>query len=162
MENLNFEEILEQLQPYIKILSPEQWAVVGGIIFILFVLSRMRRGAKKRKKLKKVAANLVYHAFQIAPLGRDAFFKIKNTGELATLTGITIKGRKDILVKNAVVGHQLEKDKVYSILLETGSAAKIVENFTIELSYFDQGGNNFKQSFPLNQRTAKQAKLQKR
>lgn len=162
MESINIESILETLQPYIEFLSLEQWAMVGAGLLVLIFLNGLRRSAKKRKALKKIAPKLNLHAFQIAPLGRDAFFKLRNDGELATLTGIAIKGRNDILIKNQVVGHKVEKEKVYSILLEASSTTKIAENFTIELSYFDQTGNNYKQAFPLSQKIAKQAKLQRK
>lgn len=161
MESINFEEILARVQAYVQEISPEQWAIIGGGFLLLLLLNSFRRRMKRRRAARKVAPKFSLHAFQIAPLGKDAFFKIRNNGELATLTNISVKGRNDIVVRNAVGGHLIEKNKVYSILLECNSSDKIKNNFTLRLDYFDQKGNVYRQDFPLRQKVAAQAKLVK-
>ena len=168
MDEINIDSILETLEIYFEKarvyaeqLTPEQWAIIGGVLLLLMLISRLRRRARRRKARKLIAPNLIFHTFQIAPLGRDAFFKIRNIGQVATITGASIKGRHDILIKSAIAGHQLDKEKICSILLETSSQNKIEKNFTVELTFFDQKGNTYKQDFPLNLNAAKQAKLVK-
>ena len=149
----NLRSLLEQLEPI-------HWAAIGGF-FLLLLIIRIIRGISRRNKLRKIAPNLNLHAFQVAPLGRDAYFKVGNNGEQATLSELNIKGRSDISIKNAVAGHQLEKDKVYGILLEAESTTKINTNFTIELTYMDRNGNVYRQLFLPNQQLTKSPKLVK-
>ena len=161
MDQFNQEELLAKAQELYQSLPWWAWAAIGGVLLLLIIIVRVRKASRK-KRLKEIAPSLSLHAFQIAPLARDAFFKVRNTGEIATLTALNIKGRKDILIKNAVAGHQIEKDKVYSILLEAGATEKIRKNFQIELVYIDSGGNAYKQLFQLDQSLAKTPKLVKR
>ena len=165
MDEINSEKILEVLEEYYEKaknfaeqLTPEQWAMIGGGVLLLYLISSLRRRAKRRRAAKLIAPNLVLHTFQIAPLGRDAFFKARNIGEVATIIQVAIKGRDDIQVKNAITGHKIGKEKICSLLLETSSLNKIDKNFTIELTFLDQKGNTYKQDFPLQQNSAKQAK----
>ena len=165
MDEINFDGIIEALKgyyekarAYAEQLSPEQWAIIGGVLLLLYIISRLRKRARRRKERKRIAPNFVFHTFQIAPLGRDAFFKFRNIGQVATITNVQVKGRSDVMIKNAIAGHQIEKEKICSILLETSSLNKIEKNFTIELTYFDQKGNIYKQDFPLSQSVAKQPK----
>lgn len=158
------EEWWPQIETFIEELTPLQWGIIGGVFLLLVILRLIFGGSGKRKRKRQrleIAPQLMLHAFQIAPLGRDAFFKVKNNGETATISTLSIKGRKDIAVKNAYAGHQIEKEKVYGILLETTSMEKIKKNFTIELNYMDQAGNVYRQDFPLDQPSAQKPKLVK-
>ena len=159
------EEFEKQLEVYwaslkelAGILTTEQWAGVGGGVVFLMLIGAISRSSKK-KKIKKSAPKLLMHTFQIAPLGKDAFFKIRNIGEQATLTELALKGRNDIEVKNAFAGHQIEKEKVYGLLLESTSNKKIRPDFSIELTFMDKNGNVYKQLFEPEQNGARQAKL---
>lgn len=151
-ERLNFmlEEFLsllpEHWRAWLESLEPQHWAAGGGALVLLILVSTVRKTAARRRE-RRLAPKLVLEAFQISPLGRDAFVKIQNQGEKAILTTIAFQGRKDLAVKNALAGHHLEKDRAYSILLETTGPEKIDDNFSIELSYMDTRNNVYRQTF---------------
>ena len=161
MEEINLEQIKTKAADIYAMLPLWAWASIGGFLLLLIII-RMVSRASRKKKLKAISPKLLLHAYQVAPLGRDAFFKLRNIGEKATLTALNIHGRNDIKVKNIVAGHELEKEKVYSILLEATGQQKLDKNFSLELTFFDVKGNTYKQFFPLDQNTAKQAKLIRR
>lgn len=159
MESIGFN--WKFIQNFFKNLTPEQWAIIGGAALFLFVLLPLYLRFRRRRRLRKFAPQIQLESFQISPLGRDAFFKIKNNGEQATLISLFIRGRRDIVFKNSFVGHELHRDKSYSILMEATAKDKISENFMIELNYLDRIGNVYKQAFDLNAKNARQAKLVK-
>lgn len=144
-------------QDWLSHLTPIHGAVAGGVLAFLLVVRGVKRA--RRKKIQHLQPQLVLHAFQIAPLGRDAFFKIRNMGEQAVLSTLQVKGRNDIIVKSDFAGHQIDKDKVYGILLEAGSNQRIQNDFTIEITYIDQARSVYKQVFDLRQQVALQPKL---
>lgn len=159
MESKSFD--LNTVQTYFENLTIQQWYIIGGIAFLVLVVLPLFRRFRFRRRLRKYAPQIQLESFQISPLGRDAFFKIRNTGEQATLVSIFIRGRRDIVFKNAFVGHELPLDKSYSILMEATAKDKIEENFSIELNYLDKIGNVYKQSFDLQSKSLKQPKLVK-
>ncbi len=138
------EEWLPKIKAWLLALTPEQWAMIGGGILLLLILMIIRRSLRKKKQ-SLPAPSLELDALQIAPLGRDAFLKIRNRGEAAVLSDLAIHGRKDISVKNAFAGHQIDKNKVYSILLEVEGPEKFSANFSVELTYLDLQGKVRKQ-----------------
>lgn len=147
-----------RIQSWITGLTPTEWAIGGGAFFaLLLIYIFYRRSVAAR--YKQMAPQLTLHAFQIAPLGRDAFFKIRNNGEQATLTTMLIKGRNDLLIKSDYAGHQIDKEKVYGILLETTSKDRIQNDFSIELMFIDQHRNVYRQVFDMRQQAALPAKL---
>lgn len=160
------EEFLAKLKSFIPSevlewaagVEPEYWAAGGGGLLLLILASGLNRRAKKRR-FRKLSPKLSLEAFKISPMGRDAYLKINNQGEKATLTTITVSGRSDVIIKNALAGHQIDKGKAYSILLETAGANKLDSNFSIELRYMDTRNNVFRQTFVLSQNQAKPAKL---
>ncbi len=158
MESIN--TFIAQAKAFLQTLTPTHWAIIGGV-FLVLILIPIIASSNRKRRLRKFAPQLAVESFQISPLGRDAFFKIRNTGELATLVSLFIRGRRDIVFKNAFVGHELHKDKSYSILMEAAAKDRIETNFTIELNYLDRVGNVYKQAFDLNNKTAKQPKLVK-
>lgn len=161
MESVNINTLWEKIQTFLQSLTPLQMAMIGGGIVLLFILIAVSGKSRRRKRLRKFAPHIILESFQISPLGRDAFFKIKNKGEVATLTALFIRGRQDIVLKNAFAGHELHRDKSYSILMEVAGNQKINNDFAIELNYLDKIGNVYKQVFELSNKTAKSPKLVK-
>lgn len=131
------------------------------LVILLLMLSIALGRRRRKRQAKRLAPRLVLEAFQISPLGRDASFKVQNTGQTARLYTLSIKGRNDILVKNAIAGHEILGGETYRILLEAAGQKKLDAGFTIELSYLDQMGNVYRQAFPLSQQAARQPKLVK-
>lgn len=151
----------ENIQTFVASVEPEYWAAGGGGLLLIMIWGSFGK-AKKKRNIRKIAPELKVHAFQVSPLGRDAFFKIRNDGELATLSELSFVGRSDILVKNALAGHRIEKNKVYSMLFEAAAKNKIDPNFSIEITFLDQVGNVYRQSFELDTKVALPPRLIKR
>ena len=151
----------QDVQTFVVSVEPEYWAAGGGGLLLVMIWSRFGK-ARRKRNIKKVAPELKVHAFQVSPLGRDAFFKIRNDGELATLSELAFVGRSDIIVKNALAGHRIERNKVYGLLLEAAAKNKIDPNFSIELTFMDKMGNVYRQAFELDTKVALPPKLIKR
>lgn len=152
------ETTLTQARTLLESLTPVHWAIAGAFLLLIFIIIAVN-AAQRRKRREKVAPKLMLEAFQISPLGHDAYLKIKNNGEPATLTSLFVRGRRDIVFKNAFAGHQLERGKTYGILMETASPEKIAANFSVELTYFDAKRNVYRQSFDLGNNSSRQPKL---
>lgn len=152
------ETTLTEATTFLESLTPLHWAIAGVVLLLIFIIIAVK-ASQGRKRREKVAPKLMLEAFQISPLGRDAYLKIKNNGEPATLTSLFVRGRRDIVFKNAFAGHQLEKGKVYGILMEAASQEKIAANFSVELTYFDAKRNVYRQSFDLGNNATRQPKL---
>lgn len=148
-----FEEWIQQLTPL--------HGAIAGALVLVYIIYRIAVRRKHKKRLRAVAPQLTLDAFQIAPLGRDAFFKIRNNGHSATLITLTLMGRNDIIIKSDYAGHQIDHGKVYGILLEAGASQRIQNDFSIEVSYIDTARNVYKQLFDLRQQVAFQPKLVK-
>ena len=71
-------------------------------------------------------------------MGRDAFFKVHNHGQLARLSALSIKGKGHIQVKNNIAGHEIKTGDSYRILLEATGNKKINKDFIVELTYIKQ------------------------
>jgi hypothetical protein len=161
MESVNINTVWATIKTFFQNLTPVQTAVLGGVLLLLLIILPLSGRLRRKRRLRIYAPVIVLESFQISPLGRDAFFKIRNNGEIATLTSLFIRGRRDIVFKNSFVGHELHRDKSYSILMEATANQKIEENFSIELNYLDKVGNVYKQAFELTSKTAKTARLVK-
>ncbi|MEQ8703132.1 MAG: hypothetical protein RIC19_04395 [Phaeodactylibacter sp.] len=160
MEDINLEQWLETASEYFASTGPLEWGVGGGgfVIFILLLsLSGGRR--RKKRKAKAIAPNLTINAFQLSPMGRDAYFKVHNHGQLARLSVLSIKGKGHIQVKNNIAGHEIQTGDSYRILLEATGNKKINKDFIVELTYLDQLGNVYRQDFPIAKQIAEQPKL---
>ena len=132
-------QLLDQLRQW----GIEPWmagAALGGLI-LLWIIIRLARRKPKAVTFPGLAVSL----FQIAPLGRDAFLKILNPAGPVVLSQYKIIGRDDILVKNHLSGHRLEGNKEYSILLEASGANRLAPDFSLELTYIDEGGLVYRQ-----------------
>ena len=143
-----FEEWGPKAEQWIASLTPLEWGIMGGCFFLLLLIRIIYKQSIKQRNLK-YAPKLNISEFQISPLGKDAFLKLKNDGEQATLANMEIKGRNDIKVTNSIAGHRMDKNSDYGILLQIDSGGSIKRNFTIELTYQNQKGTGYKQSFPL-------------
>ena len=106
----------------------------------MIILLAIRRSGKSRGVKVKKASHIHLHSFQIAPLGRDAFVKIKNTGEPAVLSGLKILGREDMVIKNAFAGQKIDQDKEYGIFLEVEGKNKIQPGFMLEVTVLGANG----------------------
>lgn len=147
-----------EVKEWIAEVEPQYWAAGGGGLVVLILFSTLRKRSKK-KRFWRSAPQLTMEAFKISPLGRDAFVKIQNNGEQATLTTISFLGRNDIVVKNALAGHLLDRGKSYSILLETTGQEKMDDNFSIELRFMDARNNVYRQIFIPKNNITRRAKL---
>ena len=135
------EEYLSQAQELAEQLTLQEWAYIGGgFLFLLIILLAIRRSGKSRGVKVKKASHIHLHSFQIAPLGRDAFVKIKNTGEPAVLSGLKILGREDMVIKNAFAGQKIDQDKEYGIFLEVEGKNKIQPGFMLEVTVLGANG----------------------
>ncbi len=151
----------ERARAWALTVAPEYWAIAGGVVLVLIVWRIAAKQSRKRK-MAQTAPKLLIEGFQVAPLGRDAFLKMRNSGEPATLTALQIKGRYDVTVKNVLAGHELERDKSYSLLLEATGQQKLTPNFSIELTYLDRTGNVYVQRFRTDTLSAGKAKIVRR
>ncbi len=135
------EEYIAQAQELAEQLTLEEWAYIGGgfLLFLIIVMA-IRRSRKRRKVRVKKTSNIHLHSFQIAPLGRDAFVKIRNTGEPAVLSGLKILGRDDMIIKNAFAGQKIDQNKEYGIFLEVNGKEKIQPGFQLEVTVLDSNG----------------------
>ncbi|MDX1942736.1 MAG: hypothetical protein SFU99_19390 [Saprospiraceae bacterium] len=156
---MNLDTLLAEAKNLIQFFTLTHWAIIGGVLLLLFVILPLASASRRRKRRAKVAPQLILEAFQVSPLGRDAFLKIKNNGETATFTSLFVKSRRDIVFKNAFAGHQLDRGKTYSVLLEAVAQEKITHNFSIELTYFDQMRNVYRQTFDLSRNATRKPKL---
>jgi len=148
----------QQASTWLATVDTRYW-IIAGVLVLFFIIWRIAAAQSRKRNLAKVAPKLLIEGFQIAPLGRDAFLKMRNAGETATLTGLQIKGRYDVTVKNVLAGHELEKDKSYSLLLEATGQQKLTPNFLIELTFFDRAGNVYAQRFRTDTLAAQKAKI---
>ncbi|HMO39023.1 MAG TPA: hypothetical protein PKC76_15275 [Saprospiraceae bacterium] len=152
------DQLLAQAQNLIQTFTPLHWAILSAVIVLCILIPILSRRARRRRR-QRFAPQLVLEVFQISPLGRDAFLKIKNNGETATFTSLFVRGRRDIVFRNALAGHELEKGKTYSILLEATAQELISPNFSIEITYFDQMRNVYRQTFNLANNSTRAPKL---
>ncbi len=163
MKQINLEELLSKFNTLTESMSWLEWSIGGGGIALTLILSAALSSGRRRRKRRalQLAPSLSLDAFQISPLGRDAYFKVLNNGQPARLSLLQIKGRNDVAVKNAVAGQELQAGESYRILLEATGSRKLSSDFTIELSYVDAAGNVYQQAFALNQQAGGQPKLVK-
>ena len=124
-------------------------AIVAVLLVLVFALGI--RSSSKKSSLKKHAPHFVYEAFQIAPLGRDAYFKVKNIGHPAYINFAGIKNRADIKISNAnTTNFEVASNKTYGIFCEIQGNQKIKADFEIELEFKDKVGNQYRQIFAVD------------
>lgn len=139
--------------------EPVYWASGGGVFLLTLLVMGSRRRQRRRQRRTLEAPNLQFQSFQVAPLGRDAYFKLHNLGQPAVLHSLVVKNRPDIVVKNSIAGHELGRSNDYSILLEAAGAERIASGIAIELTFADRKGNVYRQTFRTGDRTDARPKL---
>jgi hypothetical protein len=160
MESINLSSLWEKAQEVLAFMEPLHIAIASAVLLLLLLILFFRASRRKQRR-RLLAPALLLESYQVSPLGRDAFLKIKNTGEMATFISLTMKGRQDIAIKNAFAGHQLEKGKSYALMLEATTSQKLNADFTLELTYMDTAGNVYRQALAPGQRSTRQPKLVK-
>lgn len=122
-----------------------------AVLLVLFFAVGIRTNNKK-SKLKKYAPEFIFEAFQIAPLGRDAYFKVKNIGHPAYVNFVGIKNNPEVKITNAnTTNFEVATNKVYGVFCEIQGNQKIKANFEIELDFKDHLGNQYRQTFAVDQ-----------
>ncbi len=141
---------IELIEQYFASLSIPHFVAIGLLLFALILFLSSNAKQRKEQKLLLKAPKLLLKDFQVAPLGKDAFFKIRNEGEAATISQLDIIGRADLMVKNDYAGHQIDRDKEYRIFLESAGHQKIEKDFSIEITFAGPNGHIYKQIVPLS------------
>ncbi len=160
--NQEIEHWIQELETFATTPSTERWIALGVLVFVLLLLLAMRINRRtKKKRAFLYAPQLFLDSFQISPLGRDAYVKIANMGAPGTLAKLQVNGRPDLVVKNQVAGHKLERGEQYRILLEAEGPKKIDRDFSFSLTFMDARKNVFQQEFNLRTKSAQKAKLLK-
>ena len=135
---------------------------IGVVVFLLLTLLVVLVNRRARKeRAYRYAPRLVLDSVQVSPLGRDVYVKITNAGPPAVFTKLDIKGRRDLIVKNQIAGHRIERNTPYRILLEATGTEKVTPNFTMVLTFLDAQGNVFTQEFDLARTLAQKPRLLK-
>jgi len=125
-----------------------EWAVAGALGFGLVLLPVIAGSGRRAKRpLPAVPMHVVFHSFQVAPLGRDALLKVQNTRDDVVLLSAAIKRTKNVVVKNALAGHEFGAGKVYGLLLEVVGKDRMLPDFEVVITYMDARRNVFRQSF---------------
>ncbi len=141
-----------------------EWGIAGalglGLVLLPFLAGSGRK--KKGRQLQAGSMHIAFHSFQLAPLGRDALLKIRNTRDDVVLLSIAVKGSSEVAVKNALAGHEFSAGKVYGILLEASGKDRMLPDFEVVITYMDRGRNVFRQSFFPDLQGAKPPKRIKR
>jgi hypothetical protein len=160
--NPDFEQWMQDIVSFATTPSTERLIALGVIIFLVLMFIVMNINRRTRKKRAFLyAPQLFLESFQVSPMGKDAYLKIGNMGSPGTLTQFQVNGRQDLLVKNQLAGHKLERGEQYRILLEAAGSQKINSDFTFSLTYMDARQNVFQQEFDLRKKSAQKAKLLK-
>lgn len=143
-------ELYNQLEALTAPVNPLYILLPVGFLFFIIFLVFIAKSNKRKSIARRNAPDLVIDAFQVSPLGRDASLRIKNHGEVATITHLQLKGRHDLKIKNWVAGQQLEKLKANRMFLEAQGINRIDENFMLEVDYTDRLGNQYRQVLPIS------------
>lgn len=143
------EELYTQLAAATAPVDP-LW-IIGGIvgIFTLVIAVFAINRNQKRSRARASAPLLTVGNWQVAPLGRDASFKITNAGEVAFIDQLRFKNRYDIQIKNWLTGQQLDNNKSTRLLLESNQHTRLGNDLILEIEYRDRLGNRYRQVCPL-------------
>lgn len=161
-------EHLEQAWQWVQTQTADfgwiEWGIIGAAGALLLSLPFLTASGKRSRRRYSTAQplHIVFHSFQIAPLGRDAILRIHNTREAVTLLSAQIKGSKNIVVKNALAGHELATGKVYGLMMEVVGKDRMLPDFEVVLTYMDAARNVYRQSFFPEWKSAKPPRRIKR
>jgi hypothetical protein len=149
---------LDPILLFLQGVEPVYWAIAGGILFFLILIPIILRSVKKSKanKLKPI---LVLHNFQISPLGKDAWLRLRNEGQLAILKEMKFKKRNDIQPKTNFREVKIGQGNTTSLFLHGTGQERIREDFEVEFLYSDAQGHLYKQVLKLDGKVMQKAKL---
>lgn len=149
---------LDAILPLLQSVEPMYWAFAGGILFLLILIPIILRNIKK-SKANKIKPALILHSFQISPLGKDAWLRLRNVGQLAVLKDLKFKKRNDIQSKTNYKEVRIDQGNTTSLFLHGTGQERIRENFEVEFLYSDAKGNLYKQILKLDGKVMQKAKL---
>jgi hypothetical protein len=152
------DNILDTVLPFIQSIEPMYWAIAGGVLFLLILIPIILRSIKK-SKAAKIKPALVLHSFQISPLGKDAWLRLRNVGQLAVLKDLKFKKRNDIISKTNFREVRVGQGNTTSLFLQGTGQNRIREDFEIEFLYSDAQGHLYKQVLKLDGKVMQKAKL---
>lgn len=156
MENISSK--FDELLGLIKGTEP-LYLVIGVAVMLLLILLPIILRSIKKGKAGKVKPDIVLKSFQISPLGRDAWLRLRNEGHLAVLQDVKVKKRKDILVKTNFKDVKMPSQGTTSLFLNALGEERIREDFELELLYIDSIGNHYRQKLRLEDKVMHRAKL---
>lgn len=148
----------EKAWTLIQATEPLYLAIGGAVLFLLLLIPIILRSVKK-SKANKVKPDILLKSFQISPLGRDAWIRFRNEGDLAVLKDVKIKKRKDLTVKSDFREVAIQKNGTTSLFLNALGDHRIREDFELELLYSDSIGNLYRQRLRLSDKIMLQPKL---
>lgn len=144
--------MIDAILQHVELFTVEQYVILSLLPFIIGIHWANVISNRKEKKIFKQAPKLSISSFQIAPLGRDAVFTIKNDGSDAIISQLKITDRTDLLIKNEFGGHKIIQGKEYRIFLESAGKEKLDDNFCLHLVFMDMQGNTFQQNIKVRER----------
>ena len=149
---------LDAIIPFLQSVKPMYWAIAGGVLFLLILIPIILRSIKK-SKADKIKPILVLHNFQISPLGKDAWLRLRNEGQLAVLKDLKFKKRNDIQTKTNFRDVKIGQGNTTSLFLHGIGQDRIREDFEVEFMYSDAKGHLYKQTLKLEGKIMQKAKL---
>ena len=152
------DNFLDTILPFLKGIEPMYWAIAGGVLFLLILIPIILRSVKK-SKANKIKPILILHSFQISPLGKDAWLRLRNVGQLAVLKELKFKKRNDIISKTNFREVKIGQGNTTSLFLQGTGQNRIREDFDIEFLYSDAQGHLYKQVLKLDGKVMQKAKL---
>lgn len=105
-------------------------ALIPALILLWIIIRAIRRSGKKDRTPK---VKLELQSFQLSPLKRDAFVKIKNMDGALVISKIEMPDNTNVYIKNDVNGHQMATGDTYSLLLESIGAEPIRKDLTLRV-----------------------------
>lgn len=137
----------EQLVTFYNAQPQEYQYGIIAIAVILFIIIIIPKGKKKGGKKGKKFTGIQVQSFQIAQLSRDAFVKIKNSGDTLILT--EIETSPQVVIKNQYAGHHLTSGEEYRLLIEATPGTRIPSQVTMYISGLGTNGKSYTQKLLL-------------
>ncbi len=149
---------LDAILPFLQNIKPMYWAIAGAILFLLILIPIILRSIKK-SKANKIKPVLLLQSFQISPLGKDAWLRLRNVGQVAILKDLKFKKRNDIQSKTNFRDVKIGQGNTTSLFLHGMGQERIREDFEVEFLYSDAQGHLYKQVLKLDGKVMQKAKL---
>ncbi len=135
------------------------FVLAGGFFILLLILIPVILRSVKKSKVRKIAPDFKLLSFQISPLGKDAWLRLRNDGHLAVLKDLQFKKRTNLIVKNAFRENKVGKGVTVSLFLQATTQDRIREDFAAEILYADAKGHLYRQTLKLDSKIMQAAKL---